>query len=220
MELDIEHDETKRLLIVSPHTDDGEISCGGTIARFVEAGWDVHYIALSACEKSVRLSLPKDTLRIECRDATQSLGIPKENVKIYEFEVRDFPDQRQDILETFVKIWEEKKPNIVIGPSSHDVHQDHITTRNEILRAFRQCTILGFELPWDYISFETQCFVPVTKDHLEKKMKAMKCYKSQSHRGGYMNDDYILGLARTRGSQIKAEYAECFEVIRWVMRRV
>ena len=38
---------TKRMLIISPHTDDGELGCGGTIARFIHDGYDVKYVALS-----------------------------------------------------------------------------------------------------------------------------------------------------------------------------
>lgn len=32
-----------------------------------------------------------------------------------------------------------------------------------------------------------------------------------------MSHEFIFALAKTRGVQIGAEYAECFEVIRWVI---
>ena len=37
----------KRVLVLAPHTDDGEFGCGGTMARLVEAGVEVHYQAFS-----------------------------------------------------------------------------------------------------------------------------------------------------------------------------
>ena len=42
-----------RVLTLSPHTDDGELGCGGTIARFIDEGKEVYYIVVSTCEKSV-----------------------------------------------------------------------------------------------------------------------------------------------------------------------
>jgi len=44
----------------------------------------------------------------------------------------------------------------------------------------------------------------------------LKKYKSQSDRA-YMSHEFIFSLAKSRGVQIGKEYAECFEVIRWVM---
>jgi hypothetical protein len=33
-----------------------------------------------------------------------------------------------------------------------------------------------------------------------------------------MQADFIRSLARTRGVQIGVDYAECFEVVRWVIK--
>jgi N-acetylglucosamine malate deacetylase 1 len=209
----------KTVLFVSPHTDDAEIACGGTIARMVEAGHKVHYIALSACEKSVPDKYPKDILRREVKKATKILGISPKNLHVFNYEVREFPTNRQDILDTLFSFRKKVNPELVIAPSSYDLHQDHITTRNEVLRAYRESTILGFEMPWDNVSFKTQSFVPLEEKHMRKKMSALRCYVSQRHRS-YLTEDYIRGLARTRGMQINTQYAEAFEVIRWVMRDV
>ena len=46
----------ERILVISPHTDDGELGCGGSIAKFVDEGKEVFYAALSTCEKSERFS--------------------------------------------------------------------------------------------------------------------------------------------------------------------
>ena len=40
-----------KVLVLAPHTDDGEIGCGGTIARFIEEGADVYYVAFSSAKK-------------------------------------------------------------------------------------------------------------------------------------------------------------------------
>ena len=43
----------KNVLILAPHTDDGELGCGGTIAKLIEEGSEVYYAAFSVCETSV-----------------------------------------------------------------------------------------------------------------------------------------------------------------------
>ena len=67
----------KNILVLAPHTDDGELGCGGTIVKFIEDGVEVHYAAFSTAEESVPEGLPKDILKIEVREAMASLGIPE-----------------------------------------------------------------------------------------------------------------------------------------------
>lgn len=205
----------KRILIVSPHTDDGELGCGGSIARFIEEGYEISYVALSACEKSVPCEYEQHILRSEVRKATRTLGI--ENLILLEFEVREFPRLRQDILDALIVIRDEIKPDIVFTPSSFDTHQDHKTTREETLRAFKHCTILGYEQPWNNITFHTLAFVALDQRHITKKIQALQCYETQKNRP-YFREDFIHGLAITRGLQANEPMAEAFEVIKWIIR--
>jgi len=65
-----------RILVLAPHTDDGEFGCGGSVARFVDEGKEVYYAAFSTAEESVPEPWPKDILKTEVREATKRLGIP------------------------------------------------------------------------------------------------------------------------------------------------
>lgn len=206
----------ERILILSPHTDDGELGCGGSIARFIEEGMEVFYVALSACEKSVPDEYPPDILKKEVKNATRILGIDHSNLLLYDFEVREFPMLRQKILNTLIEIREEIRPDSVFTPSTYDTHQDHRVTREETLRAFKICTIFGYEQPWNNITFDTTAFIKLDERHIAKKVEALNCYKSQKNRV-YLNEEFIRSLARTRGVQINSEYAEAFEVIRWII---
>jgi LmbE family N-acetylglucosaminyl deacetylase len=100
-------------------------------------------------------------------------------------------------------------------PSLHDIHQDHSTVATEGLRAFKDKTILGYELIWNNLMFNTTCFVPLNGRHVHKKVEALRAYQSQSGKA-YTSEEFIFSLARTRGVQIGVQYAECFETIRWV----
>lgn len=210
------NDIFKKILILAPHTDDGEFGCGGTIARFIENRVEVFYVAFSFAEKSVPKGMPKDILKKEVQEATKLLGIPEHNLILFNYEVRNFPSLRQDILEDMIKLKKEIKPDIVFLPSSMDTHQDHKTISEEGFRAYKGSSILGYEVPWNNLSFTTSSFVVLNNDWLNKKIMALKCYKSQSFRD-YATGEFIKALARTRGTQIGTKYAEAFEVIRWVI---
>jgi len=206
------------ILILAPHTDDGEIGCGGSISRFIEEGHTVYYVAFSAARTSVRPEYPRDILEIEVSKATQVLGISNEQLVLFDFPVRHFPEHRQAILDELIRLRDELDPNLVLVPSLNDIHQDHQVVAQEGLRAFKRHTILGYEEPWNNIVFETRCFIPLEKRHIQKKVEALRCYVSQSHRS-YLSDEFIWSLARTRGTQIEGGYAEAFEVLRWVFRK-
>lgn len=203
----------KNVLVLAPHTDDGELGLGGTINKLITEGKRVTYIAFSTAEESVPPGFPKDILKTEVRNATAKLGIKSENLIIYSYQVRKLNYVRQEILEELIKIRKQEKYDLVFIPSLHDIHQDHTTIAQEGLRAFKNTTILGYELIWNNLSFDTQCFVRLREDDIKAKIMALKEYHSQGRRD-YLSDEFIYSLAKTRGGQVGSEYAEAFEVVR------
>ena len=206
----------EKILILAPHTDDGELGCGGSIARFIEEGKKVFYAAFSTAEESVDPELPNNILETEVKAATKKLGIKRENLFIYNNEVRKLNYIRQEILEELIKLKKKIDPDIIFMPSINDIHQDHSTVASEGLRAFKDRTILGYELIWNNITFNTSTFIILQHNHVQSKVDALQEYKSQKDKA-YMSQDFVFSLAKSRGVQIGKEYAECFEVIRWVM---
>lgn len=206
-----------KILVLAPHTDDGELGCGATISKFINEGKDVYYVAFSICEESVPDGLPKNILETEVKKATKKLEIPSENLIIKKFKVRYFPENRQQILEEIVSLNKEIQPDLVFTPSSFDVHQDHKTIFEEARRAFKNTSILGYEFMWNNYSFGSTLFSVVAEKDIQNKIEAVDEYKSQQKRF-YAKDKLIRGLANYRGLQISEEYAEAFEVIRWILR--
>jgi N-acetylglucosamine malate deacetylase 1 len=205
----------KRALVLAPHTDDGEFGCGGTMARLVEEGAEVRYVAFSIATKSLPDGFAPDTLAREVREATAELGVPEAQLTVHDFDVRTFPQRRQDILELLIALWEEWPPDVVFQPSVHDVHQDHQVVAAEGLRAFKRTTILGYEIPWNNYDFAYQAYVTLDSRHLERKTAALAKYASQQHRR-YSDPEYIWNIARTHGINVNRDYAEVFEVYRVV----
>jgi LmbE family N-acetylglucosaminyl deacetylase len=205
----------QKILVLAPHTDDGELGCGGAIARFSAEGKEVHYVAFSICTRSLPKGMAPDTLAIEVKKATAILGVKPENLILYDYDVRLFKENRQAILEEMIKLKARIHPDLVFVPSPTDIHQDHQAISEEGLRAFKNTTILGYEMPWNNVTFNTRCFVKLEEDHLKTKIKALGEYQSQKHRS-YLNENFIRSLATIRGVQIGTPYAESFEVIRWI----
>ena len=205
--------KNKNILVLAPHTDDGELGAGGSISYFIEKKCKVTYVAFSTAEESVPIGFPKDILKTEVRNATQKLGIDPSNLLIFNYEVRKLGYARQEILEELIRIRQNDFFDLVLIPSHNDIHQDHTTIAQEGVRAFKNTTILGYELIWNNLTFNTQCFIKLQKKHILKKIEALKEYKSQGSRD-YLSEEFILSLAKARGVQVGCDYAEAFEVVR------
>lgn len=209
----------ENILILSPHTDDAELGCGASISRFIEEEKNLLWVVFSTAEESLPKSMSANTLEIEFKNVIKKLNIPEENAIINHFRVRYLHEKRQEILELLVKIRNSFKPDLVIGPSLNDFHQDHQIVANEMVRAFKSSSsIISYELPWNHITFNTQLFFKADKKHIDKKIEILQSYKSQLLKSrSYFSDEFIRGLACTRGIQVNTKYAEAFEVIKWIV---
>jgi LmbE family N-acetylglucosaminyl deacetylase len=208
--------EGKKILVLAPHTDDLEFGCGGTVAKLIENKNEVWCAAFSACRQSVRKEFPEDILITEIKAASFILGIKPENLILFDYNVRTFNFHRQEILDDILVLKAQIQPDIVFIPALTDVHQDHYTIAQEGFRAYKFSSLLSYELPWNNLSFNTSSFMKLDETHILKKIEAVNEYKSQAHRP-YANEEFVRALARTRGVQINTHYAECFEVIRWIL---
>ena len=209
-------DSIEKVLILAPHTDDGEFGCGGSIRKWIEEGKEVYYATFSACKQSVLPQFPEDILITEVKEATSILGIAPERLILFNYDVRTFNYHRQAILDDLIALRDRIQPDLVLMPSPNDIHQDHRTIQEEGLRAFKFTRILCYEMPWNNLHFNTACFSILDPSHLDRKIQALKAYRSQAHRP-YANEEFIRGLAVSRGVQIGRTHAEVFEVLRWIV---
>jgi N-acetylglucosamine malate deacetylase 1 len=205
----------KRLLVLTPHTDDAELGSGGTMARCLENGTEIFVAVFSTAKESLPAGSDPCRLRGEFREAMKVLGVPQDNLIIYDYPVRRLSYHRQEVLEELVKLRREIAPDAIVMPSAHDFHQDHQVLYAEGLRAFKDMTVLGCDLPWNQLTFSAQAYITLELRHLQKKWDALKEYKSQFELGRmYFSWEFLEGLARVRGTQVRAQYAEAFEVMR------
>lgn len=194
------------MLVLSPHTDDGELGVGGTVARMIEQGINVTFIVLSK---------PVETpeLNVELEKSLQTLGVKDYTVLDYPYMF--FPKHRQEILQFLYDYVQENHIDIVFTPSTNDYHQDHETTTREAIRAFKTSSILGYIMPWNHIQTNETCFIPLETRHMKKKIAALNHYKSQKHRM-YFNPKVIKALLYQSGLHINHPLVESFQVIKLV----
>jgi len=160
----------QNILILSPHTDDAELGCGGSIIRFIEEKKNILWVVFSTAEESIPKNLPKNILSLEFTEVMKKLKLKKSNYMINHFKVRNLKEHRQEILEILVKIRNTFKPDLVLGPSLNDFHQDHSVISHEMIRAFKtSASIVCYELPWNHIKFDTQFFISLSFKHISKE---------------------------------------------------
>jgi len=205
---------SKRVLVLSPHTDDGVLGAGGTIYKLKRKGAEILCVAFSLCRKSVPEDYPPDVHRDEFIESCKLLGIEG---RILDYPNRVFPSIRQEICQAIYELKREYQPDLVICPYINDVHQDHWIVAREALAVFKRSTsILMYEIAFNCPTFTPNVYVILSEEELRKKIEALKVYKSiwGSERFPYLNEEFIRAQARFRGLQFNTRYAEAFYTLK------
>jgi LmbE family N-acetylglucosaminyl deacetylase len=198
----------QRICFIGAHPDDIELGCGALISSLADKD-NLTCITLSDNQKNPTLS----ALVQEHFSSMAQLGILKDNVILEKFETRQFPAQRQDILEYLIKLNKERHPEIVFVHTRADLHQDHNTVTEEALRAFRGITVLGFDVIRSSYGFFPNLLAEVEDVHVRKKLDALAEYKTYSGKY-YFNPEVTRATLIRNGALCERKYAEGFETLR------
>lgn len=209
--------DVNKVLILAPHPDDAEFGLGGTISKLLENNKEIYLAVFSSCEKSTPEGFESGSIEKELYKSLHKMGISENNLFLYDYEVRKFPEFRQEILEQMVKLNKLLNPDLVFIPSRSDIHQDHKTISEEAQRAYKFTNLLGYEMPWNNFGFTSYVFNGLSEKNLEDKIAAIACYTTQKERF-YSSPEFVRSLATLRGGQISQRFAESFEVIRLINR--
>jgi len=192
---------------IGAHPDDIEIGSGGSIALHRDQGHTVHFVVVTS---GGELSDESRRER-ECERAAEVLDVDHLHFLRY-------TDTEVGYDGTLVKriddILEEVSADRVYIHSEKDTHQDHRNTALASIAAARNVDeVLSFESPSTRSSFAPQYYSPLPQAVLERKIEAIRAHESQSEKK-YLESEAMQGLARFRGRQANARYAEAFQVIR------
>jgi N-acetylglucosamine malate deacetylase 1 len=200
----------KRILFLGAHPDDIELGCGALLHNIINKT-DVLCVTLSDNQKNPDLQ----SVKKEHYESMTILGVPQEKIVLGPFTTRVFPDSRQEILEFFIKLRKEFRPDLIFTHSKQDVHQDHNTMTDEALRAFRGITVLGFDVVRSSYGFFPHFLVEVTEADLNKKIEALACYETYRDRY-YFNKELTRSIMVRHGALAECPFAEGFDILRIV----
>lgn len=200
-----------RVLAISPHADDAEFGAGATIARLVREGHEVRSFAFSDARPEFGVDTDDSrAAHVEYAAAAEVLGIkaecgcyPRRILGVY----------RQRVLDELIRLRD--GVDLVLAPSRFDTHQDHAVVAQEVVRAFRRATVLGYVLPWNCPTVAKNAWREVSEDDAARKIEAIACYTSQAGKP-YARPEAIRAGLVTAGLQAGVPLAEAFEVIRWL----
>ncbi len=192
------------VLVVGAHPDDIEIGAGGTLLNLSDSqpGLRVHYVVLTGTPQRQEEARAAAESFLSGADLTVDLhALPEGRLPAVWADVKDV---LEDVARTCA-------PDLILAPSSHDAHQDHRTIGEIIPTVFRDGLSLSYEIPkWDGDFGRPSLYVALSSQTARRKVELLhKCYPSQSARD-WWDDEVFLGLARLRGMECRAGYAEGF----------
>jgi LmbE family N-acetylglucosaminyl deacetylase len=200
----------QRLLFLGAHPDDVELGCGALLAH-VSGKLDIRCVTLSDNQKNPDLVNLVD----EHYQSMDILGVPKDKVILKDFETRNFPRDRQKILEFLYELNGNFQPDIVFTHTKADIHQDHDVVTVEALRAFRGVSVLGYDVLRSSYGFFPHFLVEVSEEDVEKKIKALNAYKTYKSRY-YFDPDVVRATSVRHGALAEKPFAEGFDILRIV----
>ena len=192
------------VVALAAHCDDLAIGAGAALARLARAGARVHAVVMSGAgtprEAEERAALARLT---GCADLDLTvLDVPDGRAPSGFDRVKDAVVEVRDRVGTV---------DLVLAPQRGDAHQDHRLLAQIAPTVFRDHLVLGYEiLKWESDLPAANAYLPLTAAELDAKLALLReCYPSQAGRD-WFDDAAFRGLARVRGVQCHAPYAEAF----------
>lgn len=194
--------EPLSVLAIGAHPDDIEIGAGGLLLGLAESPLRARYVVLTGTAERHQ----------EARNAAHSF-MPGADLTIDLFDLPEgrLPDAWGGVKEILEQVARSCTPDVIIAPSSDDAHQDHRTIAEIVPTVFRDQLYLAYEIPkWDGDISRPSMYFPMSSEVARRKVGLLhKCFPSQRNRG-WWDDEVFLGLARLRGMECRARYAEAF----------
>jgi LmbE family N-acetylglucosaminyl deacetylase len=201
------------VLAVGAHPDDIEIGAGGLALSLADGrpGLRVHYVLLTGTADR----------HLEARQAASSFFAGADlTVALHDLPEGKLPSAWSQVKDTLAAAASSVAADVIIAPSAADAHQDHRTIAEIIPTVFRDQLSLGYEIPkWDGDLGRGQpgVYWPLSADTVRRKVELLhKCYPSQRGRD-WWDDEVFVGLARLRGMECRAPYAEAFTCSKLVL---
>lgn len=206
------------ILAVGAHFDDIELGCGGAIAKHIGQGDRVIGFVATNSQYGNRFGSvlrSSDVASHEGKKASDIIGY-----QLIEGNVPTFClEYGEAVNAALIRIIEENKINLIYTHWNCDVHHDHHNLALSTLHASRHVSkVLMYCSNW-YISektFQENFFVDISETW-EIKKQAISAFKSENERVGSKWIEYFEREALNNGLKIGVQYAEAFQVVKWLI---
>jgi LmbE family N-acetylglucosaminyl deacetylase len=208
----------ERILFVGAHCDDLELIAGGLLARACFAGARVGALVFSD-HRGVLDEAAAMQARAEMRDNLAWLAAESGGA-ITDHSAAMLPACRGHFQAERAQLYAQLEAlrgdyDLVVTHAASDTNQDHRQVAEEAARVFKaHATLLGGEFPNNDVGrFVPQVYVALGEREVAAKERMVARYRSQDFGGRpYLDPAVVRALARVRGSQIRAAWAEAFSV--------
>jgi len=217
----------KKILILSPHADDEILGCGGFISKYSKLNYQINVLILTNANKGapeIYSAKEIQKIRNEAKQANKLIGTKKlffENLPA--LNLNNYPIYKiTDVINKYIS---DINPEIILIPSSNDIHDDHkiIFKSAKVSLRFNKKSNLKKILSYEVLSetewneneksFNPNYFVSLSVLDINKKVKAFLKYKSQVKKFPHpRSKEGIINLSKVRGSNIFTNFAEAFKV--------
>lgn len=207
-------EDMNKVMIIAPHPDDEVLGCYSFLNEYT----DVVYV-------TTLHPLYRDRINsVEAAKLAEAIGFRDAKLPEFTEDTNNLDSIRTDnIIHEFEVLINQLKPHTVLIPNP-SYNQDHRVVYDAALTAMRHHDtnhyvkrVLLYEQPetWDTMRkpepFKANYFRPID---IEAKLDAVSVYQSQLR--GHRSLEYIKAIAKVRGQQANVDFAEAFEVVRWV----
>jgi len=200
------------LLLLGAHCDDIAIGAGGSLLGLCRAHPGVRVTAVVFTGAGT----PREA---EERSALGAL-CPGADLRVAVLDLPDtqLPDHWRRVKEVLRELAEATRPDLVLAPSPHDAHQDHRVVAELVPTAFRDHLTLGYEiLKWESDLAQPEVYLPLDEAAVREKTDILLAYYSSQREHPWFDAEAFTGLARIRGVQCRARYAEAFHLRKLVI---
>lgn len=204
----------RTIVCLGAHVDDIEIGAGGTIAHLSTDYPDASFEFVVATAPGVRAD--------EALDSARALLGERVTVHLGDFDDGFVPYHDPSAVKRFFRsACGAVDPDLVIAPSTSDLHQDHRFVAETAHQLFRSQTILEYEiLKYDGDLGRPSIYVPLSSSEAQEKFDHLAQHFASQHLKPWYNSEAFASLMRIRAIECHAPggYAEAFHARRVVIR--
>ena len=179
----------RKIVCVGGHPDDPESGCGGTLAKFVKAGYQVTIVYLTTGEAGIPNKTHDESAAIRKQEAIEACKI-LQATPVFAGQIDGATQMDNAWVEKMQAIIGAEKPDIVFTHWPLDSHKDHqiasLLVMQTWMRAQEKFALYFFEV---CAGEQTMGFHPTDivdiSDTREQKRRAVYCHVSQDPPGIY-----------------------------------